>query len=132
MWANRKLFTSRSAASIAGNAPPALADRVLDEAGDDPAAQFVDAARLLEPGIAVLDLAHEVVDEGDGADVGQAEQTRPQAVVDVVGVIGDVVCDRRSLRLEARVGGEAERLDSIVFEDRRRHAARPVTLGRRA
>ena len=49
-----------------------------------------------------------------------------------MGVIGDVVGDRRRLRLEARVGCEAERLDSIVFEDRRRHAARPVTLGRRA
>ena len=62
----------------------------------------------------------------------EIEQTRPQAVVDVVGVVGDVVGDRRRLRLEARVGGEAERLNSIVFEDRRRHAARPVALGRRA
>ncbi len=40
-----------------GDPPPALADRVLDEAGDDAAGQFMDDARLLEAGMAVVDLA---------------------------------------------------------------------------
>ena len=34
-----------------GDPPAALADRVLDETGDDAAGQFVDRARLLEPGM---------------------------------------------------------------------------------
>ena len=38
-------------------------------------------------------------DEGDRADRGEIEQAGAQAVVDVVGVIGDVVGDRRRLRL---------------------------------
>ena len=89
-----------------GDPPAALADRVLDEAGDDAAGQLVDDARLFEAGMAVVDLAQELGDEGrGGADVGEREEAGAQAVVDVVRVIGDVVGDRRRLRLEARMQG---------------------------
>ena len=54
--------------------------------------------------------------------LGEREQARAQAVVDVVGVVGDVVGERRRLRLEARVQAEVERLQPIVSEDRRRDA----------
>ena len=147
MRANRKALMSRSAASIAaewptsarpaaatasglvdlrfGDPPAALADRVLDEAGDDAPGQFVDRARLLEAGMEVVDLPHQAVDEGNGgAKLGEREQARAQAVVDVVGVIGDIVSDRRRLRLEARMEAEVERLHL----DRKR-GSRP---GRRA
>ena len=155
MRAKRKALMSRSAASMAGewptsvrpaqrdrlgarharfgDPPAALADRVLDEAGDDAAGQLVDRARLLEAGVEVVDLSHQVIDERNGgAKFGEREQASPQAVVDVMGVIGDIVRDRSRLRLEARMEAQVQRLPLVVAEDRRRNAARPVALGRRA
>ena len=101
----------------------ALVDRVLDEARDHAARQLVDGARLLELRIAVVDLAEEPVDKGDGgADVGKREETRAQAVVHIMRVISDIVGDRGRLRLEAWLAAEIERLQAIVAEDRRREA----------
>ena len=81
----------------------------------------MDDPGLLEAGVAVVDLAQEIGDERrGGADLGKGEEARAQAVVDVVGVVGDVVGERRRLRLEAGVEGEVERLQAIVGEDRRR------------
>ena len=81
----------------------------------------------LEARMAVLDLGDHRGDEGNGgADVVKREQARPQAVVDVVRVVGDVVGERRRLRLEAREARQVEPLAPIVGEDRRRHAALAV------
>ena len=99
--------------------PPALADRVLDEAGDDAPGQFVNDARLLESRMEVVDLAEQRFGERNGrADVPQREEAGAQAVVDVVRVIGDVVGDRGRLRLEARMEAEIQALQPIVAEDR--------------
>ena len=126
MRATRKALMSRSAASMAaecptsvrpaaatasglstfefGDPPAALADRVLNEPGDDATGQLVDRARLLEAGMEVVDLSHQAVDKRNGgAKLGKREQTGAQAVVDVVGVIGDIVRNRSRLRLEARM-----------------------------
>ncbi len=87
-----------------GDPASALADRVLDETGDDAPRQLVDHARLLEPGMEVLDFAEKPVDERNSrADFAHREQPGAQTVVDVVRVVGDVVGDRGCLRLEARV-----------------------------
>ena len=116
-----------------GDPPAALADRVLDEPGDDAAGQLVDGARLLEAGMEAVDLPHEIADKRNGgADLGEREQAGAQAVVDVVRVIGDIVSDRRGLRLEARMEAEVQRLRLVVSEDGGRDAVRPVALGRRA
>ena len=109
-----------------GDPPAALADRVLDEPGDDAAGQLVDDARLLEAGMEAVDLPHEIADKRNGgADLGERKQAGAQAVVDVVRVIGDIVSDRRGLRLEARMEAEVERLRLVVSEDGRRDAAAP-------
>ncbi len=80
-----------------------------------------------------VDLPHEVADKRNGgAKLGEREQAGAQAVIDVVGVIGDIVSDRRGLRLEARMMAEVQRLRPVISEDGGRDAVRPVALGRRA
>ena len=49
-----------------------------------------------------LDLDQQPAQKGDLAQVVEAEQAGAQAVVDVVGVVGDVVGQRRALRLRLR------------------------------
>ena len=80
-----------------------------------------------------IDLPHQAVDERNGgAKLAKREQARAQAVVDVMGVIGDIVSDCSRLGLEARMQAEVETLYSIVAQDRGRDAAGAVSLGRRA
>src|SRR5271166_537732 len=112
------------------NAPSALADCILDEAGDHPSRKFVNDAGLLELRMEVLDFAEDLLDEGNrGADLGQTEEAGAQAVVDVVRIIGDVVGDRGRLPLEARLQAEVQRLQPIVAEDGGRDSVLPVTTG---
>ena len=60
----------------------------------------MDRARRLEAGMESVDLAHQAVDERNGgAKLGKREQTGAQAVIDVMGVIGDIVSDCSGLRL---------------------------------
>ena len=93
----------------------------------------MDDARLLEARIEIVDLAEQSGGEWNGcAELGDRKQAGAQAVVDVVGVVGDVVGDRGGLRLEAGVAGEIERLTLVVAQDRGRNAVRPVSLGRGA
>ena len=80
-----------------------------------------------------VDLSHQALDiRNGGAKLGKREQTGAQAIIDVVGVIGDIICDRSRLRFEARMEAELQALHCIVAEDRSRDAARPVALRRRA
>ena len=115
-------------------ADPALPFRhhILDEAGDDPPGQLVDAAGEIEIRIAGLDLLQQRRQERHLAQILDPEQPRPQAVVEVMGVIGDVVGDGRGLGLAAGMGGEFQVLLGVVFEDRQGHAAGGVAQGRLA
>ncbi len=80
------------------------AQRVLDEARDDAAPEFVNHTRAFERAVGRFDFAQKAVDERrGGAQVGEFEQTGAQTVVDVVRVIGDIVGDRRGLRFGAGV-----------------------------
>src|SRR5579871_7016569 len=81
----------------------------------------------------VVDLAEQRGDERNGgADLGDGEKARAQAVVDVMRIVGDVVSDRGRLSLEAGMAREIEGLTFIVAEDGGRNAPRPVSLGGRA
>ena len=65
-------------------------------------------------------------------DIVEREQIGAQAVVDVMGVIGDVVGQRGDLRLGARLRPQLQVLDLRIGQDRRRHAALGVAADRRA
>ena len=87
-----------------GDPPAALSDRVLDEPSDDATGELMDRARLLEPGMEIVDFSHQVINERNGgAKLGEREQAGAQAVVDVVRIIGDIVSNCGCLRLEARM-----------------------------
>ena len=117
----------------------ALGGHVLDHAGDDAAYQLVGAAGRIEAGIAGIDLAQNVADHRYAGDVVEREQIGAQAVVDIVGVIGDVVGNGRGLRLGAGKRPQFQILDARIGRDRRRHAMRGIaadgsagTVGERA
>ena len=98
-----------------GDPSPALANRVLDEAGDDAPGKFVDDTWLFEPRIEIVDLAEQRCDKGNGgAKRREREEAGAQAIVDVVRVIGDVVGDRGRLRLEARMEAQIQMLQLII------------------
>ena len=63
-------------------------------------------------------------------DIVEREQIGAQAVVDVMGVVGDVVGQRGHLRLRARRRPQLEILDPAVGEDRRRHAVLGIAADR--
>ena len=137
VWPTRVRPASPTASGLStfefGDSPAALADRVLDEPGDDATGQFVDRAGVLEAGMKSVDLSHQALDiRNGGAKLVEREQTGAKAIVDVVGVIGNIVCDRSRLRLEARMEAELQALHCIVAEDGGRDAPRPVSLRRRA
>ncbi len=91
-----------------------LGDDVLDHAGDQAAHRLVHAAGGLDAGIARIDLAHDVADDRNRGDVVERKQVGAQAVVDVVGVIGDVVGERGDLRFRAGKGPQLQILDLRV------------------
>ena len=83
-------------------------------------------ARRLEAGMEGIDLSHAVAGERHGgANFAKREQARAQSVVDVMRVIGDIVGDRRRLRLETRMKVEVEPLQAVVSEDRARERRAP-------
>ena len=65
------------------------------------------------------DLVQDFAHQRDLGEIVEREQFGAQAVVDVVGVIGNVVGDGRDLRLGAGVAPELEVLGLAVTEDRR-------------
>ena len=115
-----------------GDEALALADRVLDEARDHAPYELVDAARRLEARIAPVDLGEEIAQERDFGEVVDREQPGAQPVVDVMGIVGDVVGQRRRLRLAAGEGRELQILLGGVVEDRERHAGSGVARRRAA
>ena len=116
-----------------GDPPAAFSDRILDEPRDDAPGELVNDARLFERRIEIVDLAEQSGDEWNGcAELGDRKQAGAQAVVNVVGVVGDVVGDCGGLRLEAGMAPEIEGVPLIVAKDRGRNAARAVSFGRRA
>ena len=62
----------------------------------------MDAASRLELRKGGANVGDDRARQRDGGNVVEVEQAGAQAVVDVVGVVGDVVGNRRDLRLGAR------------------------------
>ena len=93
-----------------------LVHHILDEMRDDPADQFMDAARQIEAGIELRrSRAATSSRNGDLAQRLDVEEPCPQAVIDIVGVIGNVVGDGRSLRLAARMGRQFQVLQIALY-----------------
>ena len=95
-----------------------LADQILDHQADQVAHRFVREAAALHARPAFLDLAEGLAHHRQRHEVVDGEEAGPQAVVDVVIVVGDVVAERGDLRLRAGIGGEFEGMDGVVAGDR--------------
>ena len=87
---------------------------------------------LIEPRIGGADFADDAARQRHGGDVIEGEQFGAQPVVDVVGVIGDVVGDRGDLRLDAGEAPQLQILQPRIIQDRRRHAVLAVAAERPA
>ena len=80
--------------------------------------------------MARLDRRPVALDERQFEQRVHVENARPQAVVDVVIVIGNVVGDRRDLRLEARPAAQLERKAAVGLGHRPgRRCNRAIMLG---
>ena len=79
-----------------------------------------------------VDLIEQARRERHGSQAVEIEQPGAQPIVDVMGVVGDVVGNGRGLRLGAGMSRELQVLASAVFQDRARHAARSVAGDRLA
>ncbi len=89
-------------------------------------------SRLLDRAIDGGDLVEHHADERRRGDVLEREQAGAQPVVDVMGVIGDVVGDRRRLRLGAGECIEPERKLRVELPHIGRQDARGLRAGERA
>ena len=78
------------------------------------------------------DLVQDFAHQRHLGDIVEREQFGAQAVIDVVGVIGNVVGDGCDLRLGAGVAPELEVLGLAVTKDGRRHATLAVAANRGA
>src|ERR1700722_9522784 len=82
-----------------GDPPATFADRVLNEPGNEATGQFVNRPRRLEAGMERVDLVHQAIHiRNGGAKLDEREQAGAKAIVDVMGVISDIVSDRSRLR----------------------------------
>ncbi len=106
--------------------PAAFCDRILDKTGDQPAHNFVNETRRLKAGVKHVDLAADLAQKIDLANIGDRNQPGAQTVVDIVGVIGDVVGQRRRLRFGAGEAGEVEIGNRAKFQKRGGQPARGV------
>ena len=90
-----------------GEPPPGLGDDILDQQTDQPAHEFVHQAGGIERRISRADIGDDLSGQPQGGDLVEPEQIGAQAIVDIVGVVGDIVGDGGDLRLRA---GEAPQL----------------------
>ncbi len=77
--------------------------------------------------MACADLVHDAARQRDIREIGKIDQAGPQAIVDVMGVVGDVVGDGRDLRLGARLRPELQRVARVIGRDGGRQG--PVRMG---
>jgi hypothetical protein len=112
-----------------GEPSVALRHHVLDETGDHAPGELVDEPSQLEPRIPALDFVEKPAKERHRAQIVDGEEPGAEPVVDVVGVIGDVVRDGGALGFGAREGVEPEVLDRVVFENGARNAGLGIAGG---
>ena len=83
---------------------------VLDHLGDEPTAQFMHHTIGFELRVFSVRIVEDVGDQRDAGEILEGEKSGPQAVVDVMGIVGDVVGDGGNLSLGA---GEAPELQVL-------------------
>ena len=86
----------------------------------------------LEPRMLRGDLAQNAVDQRQAGEILDREHLGAQPVVDVVGVVGDVVGDGAALRLDARIAPQLEVVAARIVGDGARQAAGGIARGRMA
>ena len=109
-----------------------LAHDRADQIGDQLAHQFGAAPDVVERRIVPADLGDDVRRQRHHLEIIDGEQSGAQAVVDVMGVIGDVVGDGRDLRLERGKAPEFQIVVSDVIGDADGDAMLAVSADRRA
>ena len=112
--------SSAECGASAPSAPPGLGNDILDQQADQPAHEFVHQPRGIERRIGSADVADDPARQRDGGDLVEAEQVGAQTVVDVVGVVGDIVGQGGDLRFRA---GEAPELQ-VLHPGRSRGSSR--------
>ena len=90
------------------------------------------ATKLAEAGVCRINLADDAGDEGHGRQLIEREQSGPQAIVDIVGIIGDVVGNSRGLRFGACKRMRHQVLALAVLGNHRGYSARSIAPDRPA
>ncbi|QTK78444.1 hypothetical protein AT6N2_C0560 [Agrobacterium tumefaciens] len=97
------------------------ADHILNHVGDLPPHDLVGETLLVENRIFRAHLRHQAAEEWHLLQHFKAEITGTQTVIDVMGIVGDVVGNCRHLRLEAGIAADLEILQLAIFEDGQRN-----------
>src|SRR5215203_2611826 len=82
-------------------------------------------ARMLD-----RDLPKDLIEQRQVRKLLDPEHLGAQAIVDIVGVVGDVVGDGATLRLGARIAPKLEVMALRIIRDRERQAAGAIALHR--
>ncbi len=106
----------------------ALGNRILHKSRDDPPADFMNDPAPLQPWMQPVNLRQDFGQKIDFAEVAEVEQSRAQAIVDIMGIVGDIVRNRRCLRLGAGETAQFQRISGVKFEDGEGHAAFAIFL----
>ena len=112
----------------AGDAADCLGDHILDHSCQKAPDKLVGAADRLYVRRFPVHLAHHGVDEGNLAERLGGQKAGAQPIIDIVGVIGDVVGEGGDLRLEAGLRGKVEVAEIGIGAEGRAGARRPVVF----
>jgi hypothetical protein len=96
-------------------------DHVLDHAGDLPPHHLVNQTRLLKTRITVPHLGQQTRNQRQLLKHLERDQPRTQPVVNIMGVVGDIVGNRGDLALETGMGRQPQIMGRIVLRDRLGH-----------
>ena len=96
-------------------------DHVLDHLGDEPTAQFMHHAIGLELRVFSVSVVEDAGDQRDAGEFLEGKKSGPQPVIDVMGIVGDVVGDGGNLSFGAGKAPELQVLEPGIV----RPAIRP-------
>ena len=109
-----------------------LSDHIFDHARDQAAHKLGYATRGLDARVLRGNFSKRFVDQRDLRNLFQAEQFGAQSVVNVVGVIGDVIGNGADLAFRAGVAPQFEIVQFRIFDDGAGHATFRIARNRPA